>query len=140
MSNKIPIELSPPKVPFPFGLRYAARFVPYGLRGFMQLAWMSDNLEAKKVGSFWLGSDKPTQDSLDLEALCERCHIMPAALISAVVGVACELRVDASPLIAGISRMPDLLSASLTQAISTGEQLEEAVAAIEYMDREMKRR
>ena len=77
---------------------------------------------------------------MDLEALCERCHITPAELISAVVRVAYELRVDVSPVIAGISRMPEALSASLTHAVRTGERLQRAVAAMEYIDREIKRR
>lgn len=127
-------------MPFPFGLRYAAQFLPFGLRGFMQFAWMSDSLEAKKVGSFWLWSDKAAQDGMDLEGLCEKCRITPGELIGAVVRVAYELRVDVSALIGGIVRMPDVLLASLRHAMTTGKHLDEVRAGMERIGQQIQRR
>jgi len=140
MPYNTPVNLSPPQIPFPFGLRYVAQFLPYGLRGMMDLAWMSQDLRAKKVGSFWLFSDKATQEGADLEALCEKAHITPAELIGAVVKVAYELRVDVSSLIGGIDHMPQALETAFTNAIRTGERLAEAVTVIGRIGREVLRR
>ncbi len=139
MSHKVPFKQPPPPKAFPFGLRYVALFFPYRLQSMMNLAWMSDDFRAKKVGCTWLFSDKATQDSMDLEDQCEKAHITPAEFIGVVAGVAYELRVDVSGVIGGIMRMPQALLASLTRAVGTGN-IDEAVAAIEYINKSVRRR
>ena len=134
-----PFEICPPKIPFPFGLRYAAQFLPYGVRDMMQFAWMSEDFRAKKVGSWWLFADKAMQDSADLEAFCEKAHITSAEFIGVIAGVAFELRVDVAPLIGAISDMPRAVEAALAHTIRTGEGLEEAYAATESMGKEIQR-
>jgi hypothetical protein len=132
-------QIRPPKIPFRWGLRYAAQFLPYGVRDMMQFAWLSQDFRAKKVGSWWLFADKAIQDSADLEALCEKAGITPAEFIGVIAGVAFELRVDVSPLIGGISDTPRAVDAALAHAIHTGEGLEGALAATENMGKEIQR-
>jgi len=106
------------------GLRYAARFLPYGVRGMMQLAWLSEDARAKKVGGRWLFADKGIQDSADLEDLCDQAGITAADFIAAITKVAYELRVDVSGLIGGIFDMPNAISSALALAITTGDGLD----------------
>ena len=73
--------MTPAKSAAVYELRYVAQFLPYGLRKFMNFAGMSEDFRAKKVGSFWLWSDKATQDRMDLEGLCEKCRITPGELV-----------------------------------------------------------
>lgn len=100
---------------------------------------MSEDFRAKKVGSWWLFADKATQDSADLEDLCEKAHITPAEFIGVIAGVAFELRVDVSPLIGGISDTPRAVEAALAHTIRTGEGVEEAYAATESLGKEIER-
>jgi hypothetical protein len=139
MPGNIRLQSPPPRIPYPFGLRYAAQFLPYGLKTMMQFAWMSEDSRARKVGSWWLFSDKATQESSDLESLCEKADISPAEFVGVVAGIAYELGVDVSELIGGMARMPEAISAIFTNATRSREHMEEAIAAIEYFDRKFRR-
>jgi hypothetical protein len=134
-----PSEWRAPKVPFPWGLRYTAQFLPYGVRDMMQFAWMAEDRRAKKVGSWWLFADKATQDSADLEDLCDKADITPGEFVGVIAGVAFELGIDVSPLIGGIADAPRAVEAALAHTIRTGEGLEEAYAATESMSKEIQR-
>lgn len=60
MINEGSINLTRPSQMF--GLCFAAKFLPYGVRSMMDFAWLSEDWRAKKVGSCWLFSDKASQD------------------------------------------------------------------------------
>jgi hypothetical protein len=121
--------------PMPCGLKYAASFLPGGLKTFVQLAWLSTDERARDFARRWRELRPAERDETDFEEVCRQVAICDTELLGAVISTAFELGIDVLPVIGGISAMSRTLASLFHRALHSSPAREQACEAIEYFDR-----
>jgi hypothetical protein len=100
----------------PIGLKYGASFLPGGVRTMINFARLSPDERVRHVAQRWRALYCAGREQTDLEDLCHDAGVRDCEFLGHVVRTAFELDVDVSPLIGGISQMPDAVTALFASA------------------------
>ncbi len=119
----------------PVGLKYAASFLPGGTTTMIWLAWHSRDERVRDVAKRWRVLDTEQRERMDLEALCDEADLRDGDFLGAVLGTAFEFRIDISPVIGGITAMPQALMGLFSLSIRSEAGDDQVCQAIEFFNR-----